>query len=127
MGPSEWIPKPRTSKTPSVIAGLDLPPGVEVEPPVVMRKPSGRQPSQREAPKSGDDVHGFYFTIPVIEQVDPQGNRVRIYQSLLFKPLKDLKPACVQYGPTAPFTVAVLESLSTEALPPWDWKKLARA
>lgn len=35
--------------------------------------------------------------------------------------------ACAQYGPTAPFTQAILETLSAEALPPEDWKQLARA
>lgn len=30
-------------------------------------------------------------------------------------------------GPIAPFTQAMLQSLSTEALPPGDWKQLAKA
>lgn len=42
LEPSEWIPKLKASKTPSVIAGLDPPSEVEAEPPVgaVVRKSS---------------------------------------------------------------------------------------
>ena len=64
----------------------------------------------KEATKRGDDVQRCHFTFPVIEQVDPQGNRV--YLPLLFKLLKELKSACAQYGPTVPFTQATLELLS---------------
>ena len=41
--------------------------------------------------------------------------------------VKELKTACAQYGPTAPFTQALLESLATKSLPPGDWKQLAKA
>lgn len=62
-----------------------------------------------------------------MERDDGQGGRQRYHQPLPFKQLKELKTACAQYGPTAPFTEALLESLATEALPPNDWKQLARA
>lgn len=96
----------------------------------VMREPSQRllpplQVTLKEAAKRGD-VQGFHFAFPVIEQVDPQGNRVRVYQSLPFKQLKEFKPACAQFEPTATFTKAMLESLSMQALHPGDLKQLAR-
>lgn len=50
-----------------------------------------------------------------------------VHVPFAFKSLKELKTACAQYGPNAPFTQAWLESLPTEALPPYDWKQPARA
>ncbi|KAK1346861.1 hypothetical protein QTO34_000721 [Cnephaeus nilssonii] len=41
--------------------------------------------------------------------------------------LKILKAAVSNYGPTAPFTIALLESLSDKWLTPNDWLSLARA
>lgn len=35
--------------------------------------------------------------------------------------------ACSQYGPTAPFTQALLEDMAVEVLPPGDWKQMAKA
>ena len=46
---------------------------------------------------------------------------------LPFKQLKELKMACAQYGPTAPFTQAIIEALGNQNLPPNDWKQVARA
>lgn len=63
----------------------------------------------------------------MIEQQDAQGNPVRVYVPFAFKTLKQLKTACAQYGPNAPFTQALLDSLAMDALPPNDWKQLARA
>ncbi|XP_060244534.1 endogenous retrovirus group K member 24 Gag polyprotein-like [Meriones unguiculatus] len=52
---------------------------------------------------------------------------VRIHAPISFKQLKELKSAYSQYGSTVPFTQALLESLSTEALCPGEWKQLVRA
>lgn len=41
--------------------------------------------------------------------------------------LKDLKMACATYGPTAPFSLAMMEGIQTDALAPNDWKTLAIA
>lgn len=95
LGSSEWIPKLRASESSSVVAGLDRP--TEAEPPVigVVRKVSDPEiggPKRR-------DVQGSHFAFPAIEQVGPQGNRVRVYQPLSFKQLKEFKSACAQqYG-----------------------------
>ena len=35
--------------------------------------------------------------------------------------------ACAQYGPTAPFTQAIIEALGNQNPPPNDWKQVARA
>lgn len=44
-----------------------------------------------------------------------------------FKQLKELKEACDKYGPTAAFTLTILDAMATEALTPADWKALAHA
>ncbi|XP_029418235.1 uncharacterized protein LOC115069967 [Nannospalax galili] len=84
------------------------------------------QTSLQHAATAGEDVSEFH-AFPVMERDDGQGNRVRTHILFPFKSLKELKSACAQYGPTAPFTQAVLESMTTEALAPNDWKQIARA
>jgi hypothetical protein len=42
------------------------------------------------------------LAFPVVEVVDQQDTRVRHYQTLDFKLIKELKMAVVQYGPSAP-------------------------
>ncbi|XP_057360307.1 endogenous retrovirus group K member 7 Gag polyprotein-like [Manis pentadactyla] len=49
------------------------------------------------------------------------------YRRLNLKHLKDLKAAVTNYGPTAPFTLALIESLSDWWLTPNDWLSLTRA
>ncbi|KAL6076747.1 hypothetical protein STEG23_017628 [Scotinomys teguina] len=49
------------------------------------------------------------------------------YQKLSFCFIERLKSACANYGPTAPFTLALLENQSESWLTPNDWYFLARA
>jgi hypothetical protein len=58
----------------------------------------------------------------VIEVIDQKDTRVRHYQTLDFKPIKELKTAVVQYGPSAPFTQALLDMVVESHLTPLDWK-----
>ncbi|CAK7300087.1 Gag polyprotein [Vulpes lagopus] len=86
----------------------------------------GVTPLQRalyEAGRRGEDTTGF-TAFPV--SLDNAGRR-RMYSALNFKVLKKLKTACAQYGPTAPFTLSVLDNLSREALCPGDWHVVAKA
>ena len=103
---------------PSVVAGLDPPPG----PPPPSEIVSPLQKALRQAQRLGEVVSDFSLAFPVFEN-----NNQRFYESLPFKQLKELKIACSQYGPTAPFTIAMIESLGTQNLPPNDWKQIARA
>ncbi|XP_069448820.2 endogenous retrovirus group K member 8 Gag polyprotein-like [Ovis canadensis] len=103
---------------PSVVAGLDPPPG----PPPPSENMSPLQKALRQAQRLGEVVSDFSLAFPVFEN-----NNQRYYKSLPFKQLKELKIACSQYGPTAPFTIAMIENLGTQALPPNDWKQTARA
>ncbi|XP_052605160.1 endogenous retrovirus group K member 9 Gag polyprotein-like [Peromyscus californicus insignis] len=65
---------------------------------------------------------------PVTGSGDDQGPPPgQSYQKLSFRFVERLKSACAQYGPTAPFTLALLENQSEAWLTPNDWYFLARA
>lgn len=63
---------------------------------------------------------------PVFELQGPQG-LYREYRPLEFKIIKELKLAVSQYGPSAPFTMAIFESLAGNWLTPGDWKAISFA
>jgi hypothetical protein len=67
------------------------------------------------------------LAFPVVEVVDQQDTRARHYQTLDFKLIKELKTAVVQYGPSAPFTQALLDTVVESHLTPLDWKTLCKA
>ena len=70
--------------------------------------------------RNTSDVLAF----PVIEVIAQQDTRVRHYQTLDFKLIKELKTAVVQYGPSAPFTQALLDMVEESHLTPLDWKTM---
>ncbi|XP_060045207.1 endogenous retrovirus group K member 10 Gag polyprotein-like [Erinaceus europaeus] len=57
------------------------------------------------------------------DEEEPVRNSAR----LGFKTLKELKAAVTQYGPVAPFTLSILDTLGDLWLTPNDWFHLARA
>ena len=81
----------------------------------------------RKAHDQGEDTSGFHLMCPVMEVINAQGQPERSHQPIEFKKLKELKTACNEYGPSAPFTQAILEAMFTDALCPDDWKNLAKA
>jgi hypothetical protein len=86
--------------------------------------PLGRAVSQAHGRgQNTSDVLAF----PVVEVIDQQDTRVRHYQTLDFKLIKELKTAVVQYGPSAAFTQALLDSVMESHLTPLDWKTLCKA
>ena len=58
------------------------------------------------------------LVFPVIVVIDQQNNRVRQYQTLDFKVIKELKTAVVQYGPSATFTQTLLDKVVESHLTP---------
>ena len=69
---------------------------------------------------------------PVLETVTPAqdgGQPVcgRAHTPLAVASLKELKTAGAQYGPTAPYTIAVLETVSQGWITPKEWHDLAKA
>ncbi|KAL0595890.1 Gag polyprotein [Plecturocebus cupreus] len=69
----------------------------------------------------------FPCLFPVVEVPDAQGQIIRRYHPVPPKTLRELKEAVAQYGPTAPYTMSLLETLTGEALLPHDWGCLAKA
>jgi hypothetical protein len=69
--------------------------------------------------KDKSDVLAF----PVVEIIDQQNNRVKQYQTLEFKVIKELKTAVAHYGP---FTQALLDTVMESHSTPQDWKTLCK-
>ncbi|XP_077871518.1 uncharacterized protein LOC144364971 [Ictidomys tridecemlineatus] len=74
---------------------------------------------------------------PAVDSWDPEtGSQVcpvfevggqRTYQGLNFKSVKELKEAVTTYGPQAPFTVSLVESITNLSMTPADWASLCKA
>ncbi|XP_055284387.1 endogenous retrovirus group K member 10 Gag polyprotein-like [Moschus berezovskii] len=77
----------------------------------------------QQARQHGETLKGFPILFPVLEDAQQK----RYYEPLPFKQIKKLKQACAQYGPTAPFTVSIIEALNSQYLPPNDWTQVSRA
>ena len=72
----------------------------------------------RQAHGEGQDTSEV-LAFPVVEIIDQQNNRVRQYQTLEFKVIKEFKTAVAQYGPRAPFTQALLDTvMESHLIPP---------
>ena len=67
------------------------------------------------------------LAFPLVKVIDQQDTRVRHYQTLDYKLIQELKTAVVQYGPSAPFTQALLDTVMESHLTPLDWKTLCKA
>ena len=86
--------------------------------------PLGRAVSQAHGRgQNTSDVLAF----PVIKSIDQEDTRVRHYQTLDFKLMKELKQLLCKYGPSAPFTQALLDMVVESHLTPLDWKTLCKA
>jgi hypothetical protein len=79
-----------------------------------------------QARGKGQDTSDM-LAFPIVEIIDQQDNRVKQYQTLEFKVIKELKSAVAQYGLTAPFTQALLDTVMESHLNPQDWKTLCKA
>lgn len=79
----------------------------------------------------GEDIGEYQqFCFPVIDCLDPNnlGQVLREQEPIPFKTLKELKASPAQYGSTAPFTLELLETVSTNtALTPKDWIMITKA
>ena len=66
-------------------------------------------------------------TFPVFQTRNAEGEALRHHTSFDFKVIKELKTAVAQYGATASYTTAILDSVAENWLTPGDWHTLARA
>jgi hypothetical protein len=90
----------------------------------IYQSPVKRAVSQ--ALRKGQDTSDI-VAFPIVEIIDQQNNRVRQYQTLEFKVINELKTAVAQYGPSAPFTKALLDTVMESNLTPQDWKTSCKA
>ncbi|KAK1342229.1 hypothetical protein QTO34_016988 [Cnephaeus nilssonii] len=121
--PSKTVPKNPKSKT--TLHAFPFTRSQGSRPTVVEEEdnlPEEGSDSQNQNPDSDNEASDTEDPNP--SQSDTSEQK---YRRLNLKHLKDLKAAVSNYGPTAPFTIALLESLSDKWLTPNDWLSLARA
>ncbi|XP_063084022.1 endogenous retrovirus group K member 5 Gag polyprotein-like [Cavia porcellus] len=68
--------------------------------------------------------YGLYGVYPV--QMAPGQGR-NVWEPFEIKQIRELKSAVMTFGPTAPYTIAMLENLASQPLTPGDWMQLAKA
>lgn len=91
-------------------------------------KPPVRGATPKIQPKPEASIeHGDLEAFPVTETTDAQGQVWRHHNGFDFKVIKEIKTAVAQYGATAPYTMAIVESVAENWLTPGDWRSLARA
>ena len=122
-GESQTEPCPPTI-LPAFRAGT-MPPPPGIEDLIMQRSPL--QLALKDAKQNGEDLDGFPKIFPIIQRQTAAGNFFNDYEAIPYKQLKELKVATAQYGPTAPFTVAIIETIASHMLPPGDWKNLTKA
>ncbi|XP_063089011.1 endogenous retrovirus group K member 5 Gag polyprotein-like isoform X1 [Cavia porcellus] len=76
-----------------------------------------------DPPMQGLD-YGPYGVYPV--QMAPGKGR-NVWEPFEIKQIRELKSAVTTFGPTAPYTIAMLENLASQPLTPGDWMQLAKA
>ncbi|XP_036154806.1 endogenous retrovirus group K member 8 Gag polyprotein-like [Myotis myotis] len=113
------------------IQALELP--VVTTPDLLRRTYLSLRKRRRETPLTRKTGTKILQMKPLIQDPNPDQDQTKNqakgqkYRRLNLKHLKDLKAAVTNYGPTAPFTLALIESLSDRWLTPNDWVSLARA
>ncbi|XP_010155635.1 PREDICTED: LOW QUALITY PROTEIN: endogenous retrovirus group K member 5 Gag polyprotein-like [Eurypyga helias] len=112
---------------PTVVQGTQV---RSPQPPIILPAlEAGRRPPPPDI-REGEDVSGFSnFAFPITYTPHPTQANVNVanWTVIPFKSIKELKTAVSHYGATAPYTLAILETIVSEILPPHDWKGLARA
>lgn len=86
-------------------------------PPLV---PMGFQGAMAEARRTGDTTFGIF---PVTEVWDEEP----MWEPLPLKTLKELQQAVKMSGPSAPFTLQIVEMVASSWLTPYDWLQTAKA
>ena len=64
---------------------------------------------------------------PLIFDNDEDEQKALGWEPVSFQLVKELKNACVSYGPKAPYTMQLVENLAGQWLTPREWKTIARA
>ncbi|XP_058437531.1 adenylate kinase 4, mitochondrial isoform X1 [Marmota monax] len=80
-------------------------------------------PSNHVVDKWDPETGPQRLACPVLEQAGGQ----RIHRALDFKTVKQLKEAVTTYGPQAPFTVSMVESITNLDMTPADWASMCKS
>ncbi|AOS48102.1 gag protein [Simian retrovirus 8] len=96
-------------------------------PPVMPRWPGQHVPKGKCCASRDKEEQPIKDIFPVTETVDGQGQAWRHHNGFDFTIIKELKTAASQYGATAPYTLAIVESVADNWLTPADWNTLVRA
>ncbi|XP_058145900.2 uncharacterized protein [Dasypus novemcinctus] len=86
--------------------------------------PSHRPESGEDEPRSTKPEPTPLRTSAHVRWCSPSPD---VYRPLNFKTIEKLKKVVHSYGPTAPFTLALIEALGDKELTPNDWFQLAKA
>ncbi|XP_058441272.1 igE-binding protein-like [Marmota monax] len=96
------------------------PEGVSVQP--TAPPPYAGRPPTPAVDSWDPETRSQILTCPVFE-----AGGQRFYQVLNFKSVKQLKEAVTTYGPQAPFTVSMVESINNLNMTPADWANMCKA
>ena len=69
----------------------------------------------------------FQACFPLIFDNDEREQKAINWEPVSFQLVKELKNACISYGPKAPYTMQLVEKLAGQWLTPREWKTIARA
>lgn len=87
-----------------------------------------RGTTPRLSPKINKSLEIDYLeAFPFTETVDTQGTVWRTHVKFDFKLISELKLDVAQYGATAPYITAIIESVTENWRVPGAWQTLARA
>ena len=88
-----------------------------------VHRTSGFLAALRQAEQAGDIEFAQCFPVMYGGEFDEEIS----WEPLPYKILKELKAACQDYGPLAPYTLTLLDTLSNRWMAPYDWVQVAKA
>ncbi|XP_039096228.1 uncharacterized protein LOC120237133 [Hyaena hyaena] len=92
-------------------------------PPMPHSKGVGLKAAVRGAEKEGDTDFVCCFPVALGGEFDEDPS----WEPLPYKIIKELKTACTEYGPLAPYTLTLLETLISRWMTPYDRIQVAKA
>nr|KAF6378828.1 hypothetical protein mMyoMyo1_009725 [Myotis myotis] len=94
-------------------------------PAVPMSSMSKFQRVIREAEANGDLEFSLCFPVAYENEFGEDENPT--WEPIPYKTLKELKLACSEYGPLAPYTQTLVEILASKWMTPYDWSQVCKA
>ncbi|XP_026956131.1 endogenous retrovirus group K member 5 Gag polyprotein-like, partial [Sagmatias obliquidens] len=111
------------------VGGLPPPPPFKAKsppPPPPFNNNQGKNKKHRRI-NGEDDDYAFAACFPVIFDNDFDDDDAVYWEPLPLKLLKELKKACIDYGPLAPYTMTLIDALANRWMTPYDWIQVTKA